>query len=223
MVALVALGGLAALAALPLSPIAAVEVSGARHVTAEQAVTTSGLSGGPVFWSDSTAAREALLQIAAVRDARVEVTLPDRARIAIAEREAVVRWVVDGVEWFVDREGVVFASADGTAAPALRVYDGRVSARTAGERLDPELVEAATRLAKIAPGELRPDATSPRVRIDAGPNGLVLESGAGWEVRFGDADRFDEKLELARRFLEADPERRLEYLDVRSVDQLVFR
>ena len=78
-------------------------------------------------------------------------------------------------------------------------------------------------LAKLAPGELRADALDPRVRIVAGLDGLVFESGAGWEVRFGGPERFEEKLALARSFLREDPERRLEYLDVRSADQLVFR
>ncbi|HUG55652.1 MAG TPA: FtsQ-type POTRA domain-containing protein [Candidatus Limnocylindrales bacterium] len=221
--ALAAFGGLLVLAAFPLYPIGTVEVAGARHVARERAGERAALRGRPAFWADSARARAGLLELPAVRDARVELALPDRARIVLVEREAVVRWVVGNLEWFVDAEGVLFASADGSAAPALWVDDEREPERAAGERLDPALVDAAVRLAKLAPGELRADALDPRVRIVAGLDGLIFESGAGWEVRFGGPERFEEKLALARSFLREEPERRLEYLDVRSADQLVFR
>ena len=58
--------------------------------------------------------------------------------------------------------------------------------------------------------------------MTAGANGLVLRTGAKWEVRFGSADRFDEKLSLAKGFLRDNPTRRLDYVDVRSPDRIVF-
>jgi hypothetical protein len=80
----------------------------------------------------------------------------------------------------------------------------------------------ALRLAALAPGELRADATDLRVVMSAGANGLVLRTGARWEIRFGTADRFDEKLSIAKRFLVDNPTRRLDYVDVRSPDRIVF-
>src|SRR5207247_4426531 len=133
--------------------------------------------------------------------------------------DAVGRWVTsDNVEWFIDASGVLFPSIDRTGAPDPRVFDER-GPRSAGERIDPPaLVEAALRLAALAPGELRGDANDLRAVMTAGPNGLVLRTGAKWEVRFGTADRFDEKLYLARRCLRDNPTRRLDYVDVRSPD-----
>ncbi|HET8567713.1 MAG TPA: hypothetical protein VFM93_01850, partial [Candidatus Limnocylindria bacterium] len=81
---------------------------------------------------------------------------------------------------------------------------------------------AALRLAALAPGELRADMTRPSVRIDAGANGIVLESGGRWEIRFGGADRFDEKLVVARTFLRNEPTRPLDYVDVTSPERIVF-
>jgi hypothetical protein len=156
-----------------------------------------------------------------VRDARVEIALPSEARITLVEREAIGRWVAsNGLEWFVDADGVLFPSADGTAAPQLRVTDER-GPRTAGERLDPALVGVAMRLAAIAPGELRADATAPRVFMTAGASGLVLRFGSGWEIRFGGPESFEEKLSLAKRYLRDNPTRRLDYVDVRSADRIV--
>ena len=198
-------------------------VVGGKHVSRDAARSQSGLDGVPTFLASAADARAQLRTLAAVRDARVEILLPGAARITLVERQAVGRWVAsDNVEWFIDASGILFPSIDRTGAPDLRVFDER-GARSAGERIDPPaLVEAALRLAALAPGELRTDATEVRVVMTAGANGLVVRTAARWEIRFGTADRFDEKLSLAKRFLVDNPTRRLDYVDVRSPDRIVF-
>jgi POTRA domain-containing FtsQ-type protein/cell division protein FtsQ len=214
--------GLGALAFGGFQPIASVDVAGGRHVAVAAAVAATGLVGRPIFQASSAAARSALLGLPAVRDARVEILLPQQAKVTLIEREAAGRWIVGATEWFVDADGVLFGSADPSAAPALRVRDDRAASHAAGDRVDPALVAAAIRLAKIGPGELRADEKAPAVRIENGPNGIVLASGAGWEIRFGTSERIEEKLALASRFLRDQPDRRLEYVDVRSPDRIVF-
>ena len=196
---------------------------GAKHVSRDAARSQSGLDGVPTFLASAADARAQLRTLPAVRDAQVEILLPGTARVTLREREAVGRWIAsDNVEWFIDASGVLFPSIDRKAAPDLRVFDERPP-RTAGERVDPPaLVDAALRLAALAPSELRADATDLRVVMTAGANGLVLRTGAKWEIRFGSADRFDEKLSLAKRFLRDNPTRRLDYVDVRSPDRIVF-
>jgi POTRA domain-containing FtsQ-type protein len=221
-IALLCAAGLGAVALAPLEPIATVTVSGAHHLIAAQAVSATGLVGRSIFRASSADAQAALVRQPAVRSARVDLLLPAAAHVTLVEREAAARWVVGATEWFIDKDGVLFASADPRAAPALRVHDDRSASRAAGQRIDPALVAAAIRLAKIGPGELRADETAPVVRIEPGPNGLVLASGAGWEIRFGGPDHLDEKLELARRFLRDQPQRRLDYVDVRTPDRIVY-
>ena len=216
----------AALLVVALANIARVEdvvVVGAKHVSRDAARSQSGLDGVPTFLASAADARAQLRTLAAVRDAKVEVLLPGAARITLFERQAVGRWVAsDDAEWFIDANGILFPSIDRTGAPDLRVFDERAP-HSAGERIDPPaLVEAALRLAALAPGELRADATDLRVVMTAGSNGLVLRTGARWEIRFGTADRFDEKLSIAKRFLVDNPTRRLDYVDVRSPDRIVF-
>lgn len=216
----------AALLVVALANVARVEdvvVVGAKHLSRDAARSQSGLDGVPTFLASAADARAQLRTLAAVRDAKVEILLPGTARITLVERQAVGRWVAsDNVEWFIDASGILFPSIDRTGAPDLRVSDERAP-RTAGERIDPPaLVESALRLAALAPGELRADATDLRVVMTAGANGLVLRTGARWEIRFGTADRFDEKLSLAKRFLVDNPTRRLDYVDVRSPDRIVF-
>lgn len=200
-----------------------VVVVGARHVSRDAARSQSGLDDVPTFLASAADARARLRTLAAVRDAKVEVVLPSTVRITLVERQAVGRWIAsDNMEWFIDANGVLFPSIDRTGAPDLRVFDER-AARGAGERIDPPaLVEAALHLAALAPGELRGDATDLRVVMTAGANGLVLRTAARWEIRFGSAERFDEKLSIAKRFLVDNPTRRLDYVDVRSPDRIVF-
>lgn len=198
------------------------QVVGARHTEPGAALRVSGLEGARAFRASAADARARLRSLPAVRDARVDLNVLGTFRIALVEREAAGRWVAGGTEWFVDREGVLFSSRDALAAPALRIRDESEARRQAGDRIDPALLAAAFRLAALAPGELRADMRAPSVRVEAGPNGIVLTSGARWELRFGSADRFEEKLAVAREFLRNEPDRPLDYVDVRSPDRIVF-
>jgi cell division septal protein FtsQ len=213
----------AAIVAASIGPfwrIRDVAIEGAHHVAVDAVVAATGLVGAQAFTTSAARARDRLVHLPAVRDALVEIRIPDRVRIVLSERVAVARWI-SGSEWFVDAEGVLFSSLDPRAAPDIRVTDEQ-KPRQAGDRLDPALVDAATKLARLGPQDLRADATSPRVVLTAGATGLVLRVGSGWEIRFGGAERIDDKIALARRFLRDNPLRKLDYVDVRSPDQIVF-
>lgn len=212
-----------ALVSAVLSPfwrIRDLEVEGTNHVAVDAAVRAADLLDKQTFTASGQRARERLLELPAVRDARIDIAVPDRARIVLSERVPIGRWSAGGVEWFVDAEGVLFGSLDTHGAPELRVVDERAT-RSAGDRLDPALVDAALKLARLGTAELRPDAASPRVALTAGANGLVLRTAAGWEIRFGGAERIDEKIANARRFLRDNPQRKLDYVDVRTPDSIV--
>jgi len=190
-------------------------------VTVDAVVAASGLLNAQAFTASASRARDRLLgALPALRDARVEIRIPDRARVVLSERAPTIRWIAGGVEWFVDAEGVLFSSIDPRGAPELRVTDER-SARQAGDRLDPALVDAATKLARLSPQDLRADATSPRVVLTSASNGLVLRVGGGWEIRFGGAERIDDKIALVKRYLRDNPQRKLDYVDVRTPDSIV--
>jgi len=206
--------------------VGAVSVTGTRHLAAAAVVTATGLVGRPVFSTSITDARAALLRLPAVRDAQVRLSLPDRAEVDVIERVAIGRWVTGQVEWYVDPDGVLFGSIDPAGAPALRAVDDRTATRTCagtsgGRCVDPAIVAGAMRLARIGPGELRGDELKPEVHIDP-TQGLVLRSGAGWEIRFGTPDDLELKLSNAKKVLSDNPTRRLDYVDVRSPDRIVF-
>jgi cell division septal protein FtsQ len=213
--------------ALSGSPrVAHVAVTGTRHLSTNAVVAATGLLGRPAFTTSTADARTAVLSLPAVRDARVRIVLPDGAQVDVVERDAIGRWVVGGVEWYIDSDGFLFASVDPQGAPPFRATDDRTATRacvgrTGGRCVDPAVVAGAVRLARIAPGELRADATTPEVHVDP-TQGLVVRSGAGWEIRFGAPDDLEQKLANAKKLLSDEPTRRLDYVDVRSPDRIVF-
>jgi cell division septal protein FtsQ len=213
--------------ALSGSPrIETVTVAGARHLTVGAVTAAVGLAGRPVFATSTVDARAALLKLPAVRDAQVHLALPGAAHIDVLERDAIGRWVIGAVEWYVDADGMLFGSADPQGAPVLRATDDREATRACagkagGRCVDPAVVAGALRLARITPGELRADATKPDVHVDA-IQGLVVRSGAGWEIRFGTPVDLEQKLSNAKKVLSDNPTRRLDYVDVRSPDRIVF-
>ena len=103
--------------------VATVSVGATRHVSAAAVIAATGLVGRPVFTTSAADARAAVLRLAAVRDAQVRIALPDAAQVDVVERDAVGRWVTGGPEWYVDADGVLFASADPQGAPQLRAID----------------------------------------------------------------------------------------------------
>jgi cell division protein FtsQ len=216
----------AAIVAASIGPfwrIRDVSIEGTHHVAVDAVVAASRLLDAQAFTASTTRARDRLIHaMPAVREAHVEIRIPDRARIVLTERVPILRWLAGGVEWFVDADGVLFSSIDPRGAPEIRVTDER-SARLAGDRLDPALVDAASKLARLGPQDLRPDATSPRVVLASGATGLVLRvgAGAGWEIRFGGAERIDDKIALVKRYLRDNPQRKLDYVDVRTPDSIV--
>ena len=212
-------GLLAACAVSPAFTIRTLAIEGAHHTSVDAITSASALVDGATFRASAARAREQVLRLPAVRDAVVEIVLPDRARVAIAERIAIGRWLAGGNEYFVDGDGVLFGSIDPRGAPDARVSDER-AARRPGDRLDPALVDAAMKLARLRTEDLRADGASPRVVLTAGGNGLVLRTAA-WEIRFGGAEHIDEKIATARRFLRENRERKLDYVDVRTPDSLV--
>ena len=110
--AALAAGSALLLAACALSPFFRIEriaVGGAHHTTVDAVVSAAGLTGASTFSASAALARKQLLRLPAVRDAVVDIALPDEARITIRERVPIGRWIAGGLEWFVDSDGVVRA------------------------------------------------------------------------------------------------------------------
>jgi len=96
----------AAIVAASIGPfwrIRDIAIEGAHHVAVDAVVTASGLLEAQTFTASAARARDGLLHLPAVRDARIEIRIPDRARVVLSERVAIARWISSAVLCAVKR------------------------------------------------------------------------------------------------------------------------
>jgi len=125
-----------------------------------------------------------------VDDARVDIRLPGTLAVTIEEREPVLIWQVGDERFLADGEGALFAPV-GEASPEaadLPVVDDRRKAATVlavGSRLDPVDLDAATRLASLAPGDVGSSAVALDVAVTDEHGFVVATRPTGWSAVFG--------------------------------------
>ena len=161
--------------------------------TDEQVVRdTLGLTeGGNVFRLDTAPLAAALRSLPAVAAADLTVRLPDAAVVvAIQERVPVLAWQVGETRYIADRDGVIFAVADGAAAlpPGVAVVDDRRTYGTAelaiGGRLDAVDLDVATRLGSVRPADVGSGAPGLQVAV-TDLDGFIMTVRGGWTAVFG--------------------------------------
>jgi hypothetical protein len=134
---------------------------------------------------------ERVRQLPAIDAVDVSVGLPDVLVVDVTERRPIVIWSVDGRRFAVDGDGHLFAELGDGPVPALAaipvVSDERSSSigLSVPAVLDPVVLDAATRLASLTPGQIGSHAAKLRVRI-TDDRGFVLTSAPdGWVAVFG--------------------------------------
>jgi cell division septal protein FtsQ len=176
------------------------EVFGAHRTTITGATWTSearilellGIEpGANVFGLRTGDLAASLAAVPAIRGATVTVALPDEVRVAVDERVALMAWRVADRSFLVDADGKLFAELPADppeAAAALpAVDDARLSSMVleVGSTLDPVTLDAALRLASLAPADVGSGARELLLRIDD-ENGFVMRTRPGsWSAVFG--------------------------------------
>lgn len=192
-VALLVLVVLVAVERSPLVGLEEIEVVGTERLTAAEVREAADLAPGTSTLRLRLRAveeRVAGLPLVAAADAsRVD---PLTVRIAVTERVPALRLTGDP-GWLLDREGTVLAPADGSVevpAGAVRVVaSGEVPAPGEGPEGGSPLAAAVGTWRGLT-GALRAEVTL--VRADAAAE-VLLELRDGTEVRWGRAERHDEK------------------------------
>jgi cell division protein FtsQ len=130
-------------------------------------------------------------EITSVRDVTAAVGLPGTLELTIAERRPIVVWQVGSVRYAVDAGGLLFAvvtdDPSGVTASIPIVVDERAEAASLGvrSRLDPVVLDAATRIGSLTPDKIGSHAEALRVHV-TDERGFTLSSGSdGWLAVFG--------------------------------------
>jgi hypothetical protein len=185
-------GGIYGVGASSAFAYARLEVDGAVYTDlalAEEAV--SGARGQNLFRLSTEPLESALEALPSVQSASVGVELPGTLVVTLRERVPVVVWRVGARRYLTDERGALFGRiGDDPAAEVaeLPVIDDRRAASaglSVGARLDPQDIDAATRLASLVPGDVGSAAEALQVRV-TDENGFVIRADPqGWLAIFG--------------------------------------
>ena len=189
-----------------------VTVRGRKQVGAAELLATLGVaSGDSIIDFQPAAARQRLLALDWVEDARIARILPSTIHVDIVERRALALWQEHGRLALIDRDGRVLARADLDRFATMPLVVGPGAATEAAEILDLLATDPAL-MARVEAAVLVAGRRW-NVRLDNGITILLpdVDVGAAWR-RLGDLER--EHAILGRD---------IELVDLRVPDRLVVR
>lgn len=147
--------------------------------------------GQNLFRLSTSPLRAALEQLPTIESASVGVELPGTLLVILHERVPVLVWKVGARRYLTDSGGNLFGRLGDKPPPGaadLPVIDDRRAASvglSVGTRLDPQDVDAATRLASLVPADAGSAASELQVRV-TDENGFVIRADPeGWLAIFG--------------------------------------
>lgn len=182
--------GLAAVERSPLVGLEEVQVRGTQRLDEATVLAAADLElGTSTLRLGLGDAAERVTALPLVRETRASRLDPLTVRIEVVEREPVLNVVGGDRTRLVDREGVVIADGALDGLPEIRLGHAPPEVGS-GVGEDPALANAHLAWRGLG-GPLRTEVT----RFDAdGPEELTLRLQRGLEVRFGRAQRLDEKV-----------------------------
>ncbi|MEX1177552.1 MAG: FtsQ-type POTRA domain-containing protein [Nitriliruptor sp.] len=196
----------------PLVGLESVEIVGTERLTAEEVAAAADLElGTSTLRLRLGRVEDRVAALPLVRDVDARRIDPLRVRITVAEREPVLVARGDGEQVLVDRTGMVLEEG---ALEGLPTVDLGQAPPPVGERGSSRGdLDEAVRVWRGLSGPLRAEVQ----RYRAGRDGqLDLELRSGITVRFGRAERIDEKVRALGAVLEDVGSTRVSAIDVRA-------
>jgi cell division protein FtsQ len=196
------------------------------HTSGNQLVSTSEVeaivasAGTEALWFSPGIARARLLELPAIAEADVKVTLPDRVEVRVRERAPGAVLESGGSFNLLDPEGMIIGSVD-TPPPLLTIRDLDEAPARPGDRIDPEAFNAI----KVLDSHLHGTAFAPAAIRLSRQSGIELETREGLVVRVGDGKDLDWKLGALERMRDYLVEHRMraQLIDIRFRDRPYFR
>ncbi|GIW16883.1 MAG: cell division protein FtsQ [Tepidiforma sp.] len=194
-------GGLAVIAALaagtgwlyrsPYLRVQSVEVVGTARMSDGTVVAAADLLGRSMLTADLAAAQRAVYQLPLVSSVRIERDWPSAVRIIVEERRPWGTWEQAGVDYLIDREGVVIAVGERLPAGAPAIRSSEPGSRLVGDRVDYQAVDAAAEIYELLPRQL--GTTVEEVAFIKG-KGVQVTTADGQVALFGDSSSIAYKL-----------------------------
>jgi cell division protein FtsQ len=194
----------------PVFRVGTVEAVGLKRLTVSDLNAVMGTFGKSIFSLNPSAIRQGLSQaFPELSKVSVRVNLPAKVKVVVAERQPIISWTQDGVETWVDADGVSFPPRGVPENTLVKVEGyGAMPGETSIEdqnsapmpatslttpnqpalKLSPEFISAI-----LALGAKMPDGT---VLVYDSEHGLGWNDPNGWDVFFGDENQ-DMAMKLA--------------------------
>lgn len=137
----------------PFFRISDVVVEGNSRVSTDTIVGAADLFGESMFTTDLAAAQKELYQLPLVNSVRVEREWPHTLKIVVEERKAWGTWEQGGVQYTIDRNGVVLGLGP-AANDSPSIVSSETGSRVQGDHVDYQAVDAAAEIYEKLPRQL---------------------------------------------------------------------
>lgn len=137
----------------PFFRISDIVVEGNSRVSTDTVVGAADVFGDSMFTTDLAAAQKELYQLPLVNSVRVEREWPHTLKIIIEERKGWGTWEQGGVQYTIDRNGVVLGvgpASEGTPS----IVSSESGSRRQGDHVDYQAVDAAAEIYEKLPRQL---------------------------------------------------------------------
>lgn len=167
-----------------------VRVQGNSEIQTSAIIGRTGLMGANMFTVDLTGVAANLEKIPQIASATLERQWPNTIRVVVKERQPWGTWEQAGVQYTIDRDGVVLKAMPAEAGKPMVRSSEQTSLRV-GDRVDYQAVEAAAELFDQLPKTVGINATE--VAFIAG-KGVQVTTAEGRTALFGDSSSIAYKL-----------------------------
>ncbi len=194
----------------PIFKVSDVQVSGNARVSTPAIIEASGILGESMFNADLSEVQRQLYALPLIYNVSIEREWPNAIRIVVEERQAWGTWEQDGVDYTIDREGVVLGLGPSPAgSPVIR--SSEEGSRVTGDRVDYQAVDAAAEIYEKLPRYL--GTTVAEVAFTRG-QGVTVTTTANQVALLGDSSSITYKLAVWSALATEAQQRRINYTTI---------
>lgn len=207
-----------------------ITVQGADKLGSEEVIRLSGLRIGlNIFSVDGNQISQALKVHPMVQDIKVVRHWPRHLEIQVNERQAWALTPYQGAFLCIDREGIVIDKLNTFSAEqyCIITLDQQPEQVVLGQVLEPQAVSTIRQVWDAIPAQNRADISDYHY-VNASSE-LILYTSKGTEIRFGDLERLDDKVQSLLQIIDIEKdyeeqgETSLRYVDLRFKGQPVVK
>jgi len=162
-------------------------VEGNEAVLSEEILEASGVEGYSIFFIDPQKVVTTVASLPDVAEAEVRYRLPNRLSIKVRERQPYLIWLSGEESYYLDQEGFVLSPRHQTSL-SLTLKDLGGGSLRAGDRINPQILEAATIYSSLLPQVKGFDYSQ--------TYGLAFTTEEGEKVRLGTGEDAQAKVAL---------------------------